>query len=103
MEIARREFELGGQPETREVLVLFEAPAKSGSEWVCTFRIIGLFEFAGGRAFGEDGVQALWLAMERAAVELYSSNEWKSGWLTWFGQRDLGLPVPQGFVPRVSP
>jgi hypothetical protein len=48
---------------------------------------------------GGDATQALILALQKAGVDLYASEYYKNGLLTWSGGMvpgDLGFPVPSG-------
>jgi hypothetical protein len=44
-------------------------------------------------AYGVDSMQALLLAMQGIATDLYTSEAAKSGQLEWLGQHNFGLPV----------
>ena len=49
-------------------------------------------------AIGGDSAQALILAMQKVGVDLYASENYKNGLLTWPGGMvagDLGFPVPR--------
>lgn len=81
----------------RAVLLEFEAPKpRRGDEWACVYHIRGLGRARTGRALGEDGLQALQLAMMavRRTLEPFAAR------LTWTGEPgELGLPeqVPDYF------
>lgn len=83
----------GGQP----VMLEIQAPReRRGGEWACVYRIRGLGRLRTGRALGEDGVQALQLALAAARRDL----EPFAARLTWAGEPgELGLPecVPDYF------
>jgi len=83
----------GRQPVVLELAAPHE---RRGGEWVCVYRIRGLGRARLGRAAGDDGLQALQLALSAARREL----EPFSGRLTWAGEPgELGLPecVPDYF------
>jgi hypothetical protein len=98
--IATREFDLEGDPPGRASLVIAR-PHQDG-DWRCDFEIRGLgLGDIDGCAMGVDPVQALFLALKNIASLLYTSEEFKSGRLTWFGQRNLGLPTADAITPLV--
>lgn len=84
-----RSFDLDGLP----LVVRFQRPEKApGGEFRCRWSIgwpDG--EFLGDTP-GEDGIQALMLAMQSAHHELLESDAYKAGRLTLWGQADLDLP-----------
>lgn len=92
--IADRRLELS---DGRRVDVLIWAPRKvADGEYHCSFRISGLGHSESRRAIGADALQALVLTLQRIGVELYTSDQHKSGSLTWWGSANLGFPVPEG-------
>lgn len=57
-------------------------------------------------AIGGDSAQALFLAMQKVGVDLYTSDSYKGGLLTWPGgvvPGDLGFPVPRGVRDLLPP
>jgi hypothetical protein len=90
---ARRVFQsANGKPVVLTVGVPEPVP---GSDWGCTVQITGLnSSWRRPRyVFGIDGLQALHLAMKRAAAVLESSQQE----LAWLGKKgDLGMPM---FLP----
>jgi uncharacterized protein DUF6968 len=88
--IASRQLTL--VPSGRPVLVELDAPVRRRSgEWACAWHIRGIGRARAGRALGEDGLQALQLALTavRRALEPFA------GRLTWTGEPgELGLPEP---------
>ena len=88
--IASRQLTL--VPSGRPVLIELDAPARRRSgEWACGWRIRGIGRARTGRALGEDGLQALQLALTavRRALEPFADR------LTWTGEPgELGLPEP---------
>lgn len=92
--VAMRKLELSGN-DCVEILI-FEPQEKLKHEFHCKFRIIGLNGDYFRNVVGEDGVQALMLALERIGIDLYTSEAAKAGKLTWNGEADLGFPVPSG-------
>jgi len=96
--IATREYLLDG---AKKVTVLIGKPQPHASDkqwvdWYCPFQKRGLDSDRVKRAWGVDPIQALLLALQMLGAELYSSEEYKTGRLTWHCERvkgDLGLPV----------
>jgi hypothetical protein len=88
--IASRQLTL--VPSGRPVLVELDAPVRRRSgEWGCAWRIRGIGRARTGRTLGEDGLQALQLALTavRQALEPFADR------LTWTGEPgELGLPEP---------
>jgi hypothetical protein len=84
-------------PSGRPVLIELDAPVRRRSgEWMCVHRIRGIGRVRAGRAMGEDGVQALQLALAAVRVSL----EPFAAQLTWTGEPgELGLPeaIPDYF------
>jgi hypothetical protein len=91
-----RRFELDGG----ELVARFYLPAKApGGEFQCRWTIGWPTGEIGRYACGEDGVQALMLAMRSVHIALVESEAYKSGKLTLFEQRDLDLPPTWGAGP----
>jgi len=88
--IASRQLTL--VPSGRPVLVELDAPVwRRTGEWACAWRIRGIGRARTGRALGEDGLQALQLALTavRRSLEPFAER------LTWTGEPgELGLPEP---------
>ena len=88
-----RSFDLDGG----ELAVRFYAPAKAvGGEFQCRWSVAWPGRDVSRCACGEDGVQALMLAMRIAHSELVESAAYKAGRLTLWGQADLGFPPTWG-------
>ncbi len=51
---------------------------------------------------GMDGLQAYTTALQLAASYLYTSEAYKAGDLTYFDNRDLGLPEARGWRPETN-
>ncbi|MEZ5710746.1 MAG: hypothetical protein R3E02_15315 [Blastomonas sp.] len=88
-----RRFELDGG----QLVVRFFMPVKaSGGEFQCHY-VIGWPEREVRQyACGEDGIQALMLAMRAVHFELVISEAYNAGRLTWCNQSDLDLPPTWG-------
>ncbi|MGI9375442.1 MAG: DUF6968 family protein [Tsuneonella suprasediminis] len=95
-----RRFELDGG----ELAVCFFTPSKApGGEFQCRY-VIGWPEREVRRfACGEDGLQALMLAMRTVHSYLVESEAYKAGRLTLFKQADLDLPPAWSVGPLYDP
>lgn len=87
--VATRKYELN---KTLEVLVVIEKAKPDQNDYRCNFHISGFAQTIEDYAMGIDEVQALYLAMQKISIILYSSEEYKAKQLTWLGTFDLGLP-----------
>ncbi len=89
--ILTRQFELtsGG-----EVVLSFFKPAAFDADYKCSFKITWPDREKIFYGAGVDEIQALLLAMQNAHVYLLASPEWKSGKLSWLGDRSIGLDLP---------
>jgi len=100
--IARREFELGDSGK-----VILEVgtpyPVDDGKTWFCPYRILGLGNERVKRTGGIDSVQAVYMALQMAGTDLYTSDPSRQKELTWCGQLNLGLPVPKTIADMVPP
>jgi len=91
-----RIFDLPGA----KVSVQFSQPVTMPTgEFACHWRIVWPDREEAGRIFGEDGVQALMLALRRVSDVLMQSEPYKAGILTLWGQSDLDLPPGWGGGP----
>jgi hypothetical protein len=99
--IARRMFDCG----ENNVLLEIGAPylMDKGPDCWCPYRISGLGDGRVRRAGGVDSMQALYLAIQAAATDLYCSDEAREKLLTWVGQRNLGLPTLNAIADLVPP
>ncbi len=61
----------------------------------CPYQILGIGKESIRYANGVDSVQALLLALSKIGIELYTSDEVKTGKLKWLGMTDLGFPLPE--------
>ena len=69
----------------------------------CDYEIVGLGRPRAGKVEGVDSLQALVLALNTVAAELYCSAEYREGRLRWFGDLNLGLPVEGALRDLVPP
>jgi hypothetical protein len=93
--IAKRRYDLLASSGERvgTVSLAFGRPVGEQGSYRCFFSIDGV-RWGGVRsAAGTDAVQALLLAMVRAATHLYNSDEFKNGLIMLNGGRNLDLPL----------
>jgi len=66
-----------------------------GNDYYCPYQIIGIGNEKIKRAGGVDAIQAIMLTLERIGIELYTSDEYKTGVLMWdcATEKELGLPI----------
>ena len=80
----------------QDVPVLLEPLEEHPTYWSCSYSIGWPDRPKVAEARGADGIQALYLAMERIALDLYASEHHRSGRLSWQKQgRGYGFPVPK--------
>lgn len=90
--------------EVQVVEVQFSAPRPScdgddpsRDDYFCDYRILGLGEDKVRRIYGYDGVQALWLALSLAGVDLTTTRAASEGRLTFDGEGSpFGFPDMEG-------
>jgi len=76
-----------------ELVARFYTPAKApGGEFQCQWSLEWPGRHVRRHACGEDGVQALMLAMRTVHSELVESDAYKAGRLALWGEADLDLP-----------
>ena len=96
MIIATRTLMLRQGAEDQPVPVNIHAPVEADRCWECHFAIGWPVEPKSGVARGFDGPQALILAMQRIAVELYGSPHHAAGALRWGDAgAGYGFPMPK--------
>jgi len=93
--IAARELKLDGNQKV-EVLIGKPEPCPDGIDWYCPYQTIGRGSGNVRYGMGVDTVQALVHALSMVGAELYCSEEYREGRLTWDCGRNgnLGFPVP---------
>ena len=89
-----RSFELDGQ----DLACRFFRPETEGQSFSCRYQINWPERRVERKAFGVDGVQALLLAMQAVHADLLSSQPYKEGRLTSYGEPWLGLPSMPGYA-----
>lgn len=91
-----RRFEL----DDGKVVARFHMPAQAPSgEYRCQWFLDWPDRQLSGKVCGEDGVQALMLAMKYVHLQLVESEAYRSGKLTLWEQADLDLPPTWGAGP----
>lgn len=91
-----RRFEL----DEKAIVARFNKPEKAaGGEYQCQYTVDWPDHQDHGYACGEDGVQALMLAMKTVHIGLVESDAYKQGRLTLWQQADLDLPPTWGAGP----
>lgn len=95
MLIATRVLKLRHPTGDVEIPVRIFAPEQREVDWACRLEVDwpdGKFEIA---ARGIDAVQALYLALQLAGAQIYSSAHHASGKLAWLESgKGYGFPVP---------
>ncbi|MFN3855598.1 MAG: DUF6968 family protein [Phreatobacter sp.] len=77
-----------------DVPVRLFQPAPAGASWSCRFEIGWPEGVIAGEVFGVDALQAVHLAMQRIAIDLYMSPWHRAGRLSWPGQgKGYGFPM----------
>jgi hypothetical protein len=93
--IATRKFTLD---DGRDVIVYMGKPRELSRLTVeCQYQIVGIGDEKIRHGMGMDDIQAIWLALNAIATDLYTSTEAKNGTLSWEGastKGNFGLPVP---------
>ena len=81
-----------------EVLIGKPEPCPNGIDWYCPHQTVGVRSGKVRYAIGIDPMQALVLALSMVGAELYTSDEYEAGRLSWdcgAVKGDLGFPVPE--------
>jgi len=99
--IARRMFDCGENNVLLEIGAPY--PVEGHADYLCPYRINGLGDGRVVRIGGVDSMQALFLAMRSAAGALYAASAKQNDKITWYGQHNLGLPIPKDFADLVPP
>ena len=91
----------------RKVEVRIGRPERlsDSEEWCCRQQIIGIGSERVKQITGGDSVQALLLALLMVGAQLYCSEEYEAGRLTWDWDpnNDLGFPVPSNIRDVLPP
>ena len=97
----RRVFEQRSATDRKPVALELGVPECDPLDgaWRCRLRLRGASVAIDQHAYGEDGLQALLLAIEMARV-LLTTTPWPPGTsLTWCEDAELGLPMPPPGAP----
>ena len=96
MLVGTRVLQLTTDTGVVEVSVRIFQPVEDGSAWGCRYEIAWPGGARQSAAWGADALQALHLAMQKIASELYASDHHRDGRLTWPGQgAGYGFPMPK--------
>ncbi|NML04904.1 hypothetical protein [Sphingomonas sp. G-3-2-10] len=73
-------------------------------EWKCHYRIDGIGKFKEKISYGIDAIQAFYLSLIYISTEIYSSDDYKNGNITWEGASlgDIGLPISNNILEDVK-
>lgn len=90
--VARRIFE---HVDGRKVELIIGKPEMfpEGDDYYCPFKVEGIGDEKVRRSGGVDAVQAIILALQRAAMYLNSLDDVKRGDVHWLGTPDLKLSL----------
>jgi hypothetical protein len=90
-----RTFELRSGSRIRKVTLRLSVPEPdpTGCGWRCRLRLRGLSTTFDRHTHGEDGLQALLLALEMARVLLATTPLPAGARLTWSDDANLGVPA----------
>ena len=90
--IAQRIYVIAGSPEI-EVRVDVHRPIPDGNDYRCDYAIAWPENPTRGYAMGVDSLQALYLGLQKIAIDLDASEPARSGQLSWLGDPgNFGLP-----------
>lgn len=101
MIIASRILKMTASSGVTDIRIDIFQPTQDGDGWICRYIVNWPDIPWESYAAGHDAVQALFSAMQKIGIELYASNEGKSGHLTWDDWRGFGFPVPQNMRDRL--
>lgn len=94
MIVATRTLKLRTGNSVTDVVVGIHAPTPKGMGWTCSFEIAWPGGTDTSHAMGADAIQALRLAMEKIAAQLYATRHHSEGRLTWMEPgRGYGFPL----------
>ncbi|CAA9295138.1 MAG: hypothetical protein AVDCRST_MAG11-421 [uncultured Gemmatimonadaceae bacterium] len=94
--LVERTFEYHTAEGLRQVRLTLSVPKPDRARragWRCRVRVTGLDRGVDTYAYGEDGMQALVLALEMARVILRTAPRPDGARLTWLDDEDLGIPT----------
>lgn len=84
MIIARRDLMLRDGNRQRRISVrLFAPKLETSGSWACRYEVDWPGESHSITAFGFDGVQSIFIALQMIGAEIYTSNYHKDGNLYW--------------------
>lgn len=102
--IAMRALDLDNEGKTTIAIGAPFPVDESNEEFWCHYQIVGIGKERIKKGIGIDALQALCMALYNASNDLYFSDEYRDGKLTWEGGMtiaDLGFPVSDGMLENV--
>lgn len=94
MQIAYRRLTTSSASGEIDVPVRLFKPEESDGAWICRYEIEWPDQKHSGFAAGVDPIQALFLALQRIGVELYTSTHHETGSLKWsMSAKGYGFPI----------
>ena len=94
--IAQRVLHVVEDGKSHDVAIRLFLPEEDDDAWRCAYEIDWPEGTRAFRAFGQDAVQAIQLAMQMIGTELYTSDRHRAGMLVSEVQGGgYGLPVPR--------
>ncbi|UYO53721.1 DUF6968 family protein [Rhodopseudomonas palustris] len=94
-EFVARTLTVNGKEDRQTVAVRIFRPMVAKTSWECPWQIEWPDRKRTNSGHGVDSVQAVLHAMQMVGSELYTSEEHRSGLLTWKeGYSGYGFPVP---------
>jgi hypothetical protein len=97
MTALQRTLSINTGPAAVPVPIDINLPFQDGGSWRCTYSIGWPGGIRNGHAMGFDAVQALGIALNFIAIDLYASPYHKAGALVWDEPgAGYGFPLPHG-------
>jgi hypothetical protein len=94
MVIATRHLKLRLAAKEADISVRIFSPEADNGGWRCAYEIDWPDGKRSSAAGGVDSVQALFLALQKIGIEIYTSDYHREGQLIWFeANRGYGFPV----------
>ena len=94
MIIATRTLTLRTEEGEVEVPIHIHAPEQKDTYWICNYDVDWPGEPCSRYGAGEDAVQAMIIALQMIAIELYVTDAHKEGRLGWGGEFNKGYGFP---------
>ena len=102
MVIATRHLKLQLPAEEIDISVRIFLPEADNGSWRCGYEIDWPDGKRSSAAVGIDSVQALFLALQKIGIEIYTSDYHQQGQLIWFeADQGYGFPVTRNVRDRL--